>query len=157
MKHVAPFLAACLVSSCSTQVMKRAHVIPVYDNQVLLSARPAFIGQGKGLYDDPYFIRPKIWNYEQLNDGSTVVHWVSTLGSHERLALMDAGFHPIIVPPEAITVFSSPGGKVDPQNPTAINIVGTNTAFIPEAVTLVPYKPITKYRPNKRMKAVPHP
>ena len=115
--------------------------IPVYDGQILLSARPEFISAGDSLYDDASFVRPDIWSYEQFEDGSTMVHWISDADGNERLALMDSGFHPIVVPPRAITVVESSGQETKQRDPTVIEIPGTNTAFVPEAVTLVPYRP----------------
>ena len=131
----------CFCCSCSNSVLKRAHVIPVYDGQVLLSAVPEFIGAGDSLYDDASFTRPKIWSYEQFKDGSTMVHWISKAGVKERLALMDSGFHPIVISEDAITSITNAGHQTKLQSPTVIEILGTNTAFIPDAVTLVPYKP----------------
>lgn len=120
--------------------MKRAHVIPIYDGQVLLSAHPEFVGPGESLYDDPNFKRPKIWSYEQLDDGSTVIHWVSAPNASEQLAFMDSGFHPIIVPSDAIEVIDA-GHEVQHRKPKVIQILGTNTAYIRDSVTLVPYRP----------------
>jgi hypothetical protein len=151
MKLVALILTTGLLCSCSTQVMKRAHVVPIFDDQVLLSARPTFIGSGKALYDDPSFTRPKIWSYKQLADGSTVVHWISTPDARERLVFLDDGFHPIVVPPDAIAILNVPDHEVQNHHPTPIHILGTNSAFIRENVTLVPYKSKTKVVPTKRM------
>ena len=116
-------------------------MIPIYDGKILLSAHPEFIGAGNSLYDDASFTRPEIWNHEQLEDGSTMVHWISDAGANERLALMDSGFHPIVVPQDAITTTKSASHETKPRSPTVLEIPGTNTAFIPEAVTLVPYRP----------------
>ena len=116
-------------------------MIPVYDGQILLSARPEFIGPGDSLYDDASFSRPEIWSYEQFDDGSTMVHWISDPGADERLAFMDSGFHPILVPQEAITTTTQAGREAETNNPTVLEIQGTNSAFIREAVTLVPYDP----------------
>jgi hypothetical protein len=134
-------IIASALCSCSAPVLKRAHVIPVYDGQILISAHPEFIGAGGSLYDDASFTRPNIWSYVQFEDGSTLVHWISDADAQERLALMDSGFHPIVVPPQAITMIKSSGQETKQGNPTVLDIPGTNTASIPEAVTLVPYRP----------------
>ena len=66
-KKMKPFtmlvIIAGLLCSCSTPVLKRAHVIPVYDGEILLSAHPEFIGAGDSLSDDASFTRPEIWKH----------------------------------------------------------------------------------------------
>lgn len=141
MKHAILLLLVGLLSSCTDPVMKRAHVIPIYDGQILLSAHPEFTGPGKSLDDDADYTRPTIWSFERQADGSTIVHWVSPPVAREELVFMDSGFHPIVVPSYAIVEVQSAGQGIENQKPTVLDIVGSNSAFIPDHVTLVPYKP----------------
>ena len=140
MKHTAVLFASFTLCSCSTQVMRRAHVIPIFGDEVLLSARPQFLGPGTTPYDDARFTRPKIWSYEQLSDGSTLVYWISSRTAKEKLELLEIGFHSIEVPPEAIKLIANSNSKQENHAPTVLNILGTNSAFIREAVMLAPYK-----------------
>lgn len=109
-------------------------------HQVLKSAKPVFLGETDAIYDDKLYMAPKIWSYEKYSDGAIRIHWISRDSRKEKLVLLDSGFHPVSIPPASIVTIRH-RGVVLPSAPTEIHIPGANSAFLRDAVTLIPYQP----------------
>ena len=125
--------------SCQTVVTRQAHVVPLIDGQVLLSAVPKFYGDTESFRDSGGGATPKAWAYERFADGSIRITWTIARSARENLVIMDSGVHDMQVPPEAIHTIEGVGIKLPPSRPTELR-TGGNTAFLREAITLRPYK-----------------
>ena len=130
--------AATLTSCCSTVIMKQAHVIPILGYQVLLSAKPMFLGDTDSIYDDRTFKTPIAWAYEKRPDGSMRIVWITRRSTKEKLVLIDSGIHPAPVPAEAIFIIDRKSLALPVSEPAKLQM-DANTAFLREEVTLVPY------------------
>lgn len=148
-------LLSCVIfaQACAPLVMRHAHVIPIYEGQVLLSAKPEFIGSGPRYnIDDPRFDRPKMWGCVTIGDGSTIVTWISKCDAQEKLVFVDSGFHPYPVPGEAITELKQPSSRwndrmfISEDKPFPMIFDNhQNTAWAPYTMKLAPLK---KMRPR---------
>ena len=138
MKFVAASYCLAFVS-CQTVVTRQAHVVPLIDGQVLLSAEPKFYGDTGDFRDSGRGATPKAWAYDRLPDGSIRITWTIARSAREDLVIVDSGVHDMQVPPEAIHTVEGAGRERPPSRPTELR-TGGNTAFLREAVILRPYE-----------------
>ena len=138
MKVLAAAFCVAFVS-CQTVVTRQAHVVPLIDGQVLLSAVPKFYGDTGSFRDSGRGATPKAWAYERFADGSIRITWTIARSAREDLVIVDSGVQDMHVPPEAIHTLAGVKVELPPSHPTELR-TGRDTAFLREAITLRPYK-----------------
>ena len=146
-RSAALLLLSVLFVSCAQSIKRQAHVLPVFEGQLLNSASPRFIPAEADVDClTPELRPPRQLAVSRLEDGSFLITWISTTRRAEKLIFLDSGIHPVGVPDEAITEAFDPRQNIPIDEPFILTGFGQNTAYIREYVDL---RPLPKKRTSR--------
>jgi len=139
MRFAAFLLLPLLFVSCAQTIKRQAHVLPVFEGQILNSAKPRFISAKASVdYLTPEIRPPRSLAVSRLGDGSFLITWITTTKRPEQLIFLDSGIHPVRVPNHAITESIDPSENIPLDEPFILTGFGPNTAYIREYIDLRP-------------------